>query len=418
MDEFQNILKKCFSSKTSGLVSLSVIGLVITVAVFGSQWRRDWQARDFERQCRALRNSRDWSQLASVSETWTRNDPGRANAWLFRAEVAESQRQYVAAAEFLFQVPPQDPKSIPAAMKGATILLSKANRPIEGVDALEKLLQREPRIAEAHHHLIQYYALTLQRDPLMRQIRFAIAHKRETPEAYVYLFLVDTLRLSNGVEMNNRWLEAYPDHETFLVAKALHMEERREAARRRAAESKDNPTDISSETIPDRSQTLAELFRKYPHNLELMAYEIEQSLLVGEIDRVITVLSQAPPEIDEDNRFWRFKGQVHEDKGQIDEAELAYRMSVKMNPLDWRTWNSLAKIERLKGRFSEVNRLQNLVKSADKLRHQVRGLDAVENIGNEWLLDLLRFAQEAGDDQIVKALSQRIGRASPIPALR
>lgn len=411
MYDVRNGLKKCFSLRTSCLVSLAVIGLVMTAAVFGPQWWRDWQAQNFERQCRELRNLRDWSQLASVSETWSRSDPARANAWLFRAEAAESQRKYVAAAEFLFRVPSQDPKSIPAAMEGATILLSKANRPIEGVEALEKLLQREPRIADAHRHLIQYYALTLQRQPLLRQIRFAIAHEREPSESYVYLFLVDTLRLSNGVEMNSHWLEAYPGHETFLVARALHMEEQREVARRRAAENKENPTELSPGSVPDRSQALAELFRKYPHNLELMAYEIEQSLLVGDHERVIEILSQAPPEIDEDNRFWRFKGQVHEDKGQIDEAESAYRMSAKMNPLDWRTWNSLAKIERLKGRFSEVSRLQSLVNRADNLRQQIRGLASVENVGTEWLLDFSQFAQDAGDDQVAKALFRRIRRA-------
>jgi tetratricopeptide (TPR) repeat protein len=162
-----------------GLVGLAVIGLLVASVGFGPQLWRDWQGQRLERRCRELRDRKDWSQLAALTETWTQSDPGRANAWLFRAEAAEGQGQSVVAADFLFRVPSQDAKSVPAFMQGATILLSKANRPIEGVEALHKLLKREPRVADAHRHLIQYYALTLQRQRLLGQIRFAIENDRE-----------------------------------------------------------------------------------------------------------------------------------------------------------------------------------------------------------------------------------------------
>lgn len=392
------------------LFGLAAIGLLIASwFVIPPKWR-DWRAKRFDRQCRELRDRRDWTQLAAVAATWSQSDPRRADAWLFRAEAAQGQREYLAASDYLFQIPPEDAKAIPAHLGGATILLGVANRPLEGIDALQKLLKREPRIADAHRHLIQFYALTLQRQRLLRQIRFAIANDREPPEAYVYLFLVDTLRLSNGVDMNNHWLEQYPDHETFLVARALHTEEQREAARRKAAENKTSPTDTSPDSTPDRSRMLEELFQRFPQNLELLSYEIERALLVGDFERVVKFLSQAPPDIDEDNRFWRYKGQVHEAQGQIDEAEAAYRESAKRNPLDWRTWNNLATIERLRGRPSEVSRLQSLVKRADTLRLQIRELANIENVSNEWLRAFAEFAKDAGDDQVANALLRRLGK--------
>lgn len=395
------------------LFGLAAVLLLTAAAHFVPQKWRDRQATSFHRQCRELRDRKDWATLASVAESWSHSDPRRADAWLFRAEAAQGQKNYVAAADFMFRIPAADAKAIPAFLQGATILLGNANRPIEGIEALQSLLKREPRVADAHRHLIQYYALTLQRRRLLQQIRFAIANDREPPESYVYLFLVDTLRLSNGVEMNRHWLEQYPDHETFLVASALHMEEQREAARRRASELKTNPnpTDLSKDSPPGRSQTVGELFRRFPRNLELLSYEIEQSLLVGDSDQVISILSQAPPEIDDDNRFWRYKGQVHEAQGQMAEAESAYRTSARMNPLDWRTWNNLATIERLKGHFTEVGRLQKLVRQAENLRRQIRGLAVVENVGSEWLRDFADFAKNAGDDQIANALTRRLGTA-------
>ena len=400
-----------FSSIWKRLIGLAVIGFVVAAVGFGPQWWRDRQAQTFERQCRELRNRKDWTQLASVSETWTQRDPQRANAWLFRAEAAEGQRQYAVAADFLFQVPSQDAKSVPAFLQGATILLGKANRPIEGVEALHKLLKREQRIAEVHRDLIQYYALTLQRQRLLEQIRFAIESHREPVEAFVYLFLVDTLRLSNGVEMNNRWLEQYPDHELFLVARTLHMEEQREAGSQ-AAENKGGGAEHPTGSHSRRSQALAELLQRFPHNVELLSHHIELSLVVGDTDRVVSLLSQAPPEIDVDNRFWRYKGQVHEARGEVAEAESAYRRSSHLNPLDWRSLNKSASIERLRGRFSEVDRLQRLVNRADNLREQIRKLANVENVGVDWLRALANFAKDAGDETLANALFRRLGTSS------
>lgn len=397
--------------RLKALFGLVAIGLVVVAVQFAPKMWRDWQARRFDRQCRELRDQKNWANLAAAAESWSNSDPKRADAWLFRAEAAQGQRRYVEASDYLFQIPAKDAKSIPAIMGGATLLLGSANRPIEGIEALQKILKREPRIADAHRHLIQYYALTLQRQRLLQQIRFAITNDREPPESYAYLFLIDTLRLSNGVEINSHWLEQYPGHETFLVARALHTEEQREVARRKAAENKTNSPETVIDATSHRSQALAELFQRFPQNLELLSYEIEQSLLVGDSKRAIALLSQAPPEIDEDNRFWRYKGQIHEAQGQMNEAESAYRESARMNPLDWRTCNSLATIERLRGRPAEVSRLQNLVNRAEALRLQIRGLPIVENVGNEWLQAFAEYARDAGDTQTANALARRLGRA-------
>jgi tetratricopeptide (TPR) repeat protein len=322
---------------------------------------------------------------------------------LFRAEAAAGQKEYQAAADALFQVPKSDERALPAYMKGAEILLSQANRPLEGVEVLERLVQMEPRLAEAHRHLIQFSALTLQRQQLIQRVRTAIEHRREPPEAYVYLFLIDTLRLANGVEMNSKWLEAYPDHEVFLVARALHMDEVRVAERGSAV----SPADLKSTSI--RERLLSDLFRRFPHNRELLAHQIERALVVGDTVRVVELLKAAPPSIDTDNRFWRYKGHVHETRYELDQAEVAYRKALELSPLDWSTMNRLAQVERIRKRYTEVQRLQQLVQQADTLRENVRKYPAAEKVGRDWLTDLAGFAEEAGDHFLAAALKARLG---------
>lgn len=411
MSEVSNVRRawpRRFVFQWKTVFGLSVIGLLIVSAPSVLQKWRDRQARSFDRRCRELRDRKDWSNLATEAESWSKGDPKRAKAWLFRAEAAEGQGKYVEASDFLFRVPPNDERFIPAYMGGVNLLLGKANRPVEGIEALHKLLEREPRISEAHKHLIQFYALTLQRQKLLQQIRFAIANEREPPESYVYLLLVDTLRLSNGVEMNTRWLEQYPDQEVFLVARALHMHDEKEELRRKAAAEKTGLAETVTEIALQRSQTLADLFQRFPNNLELLSYEIEQALLVGNTDRVVELLSKAPPEIDDDNRFWRYKGQIHEARRQMDEAEIAYRKSAQMNPLEWRSWNSLAIMERLRGNFAEAGRLQGLVQRADALRIQARALPLIEDVGPDWLRPFAEIARDAGDKQVADALFRRL----------
>ena len=411
MSEVSNVQRSWtqrFVFRWTTLVGLLVIGLLSAAAQPVLQMWRDRQALTLDRQCRELRDRKDWSKLAAESESWSKSDPKRAKAWLFRAEAAEGQGKFVEASDYLFHVPPNDERYIPAYMGGVTLLLGQANRPIEGIAAIHQLFKREPRIAEAHKHLIQFYALTLQRQKLLHQIRFAIANEREPPESYVYLLLVDTLRLSNGVEMNSRWLEQYPDNEIFLVARALHMQDEKEEARRKAAENKSGLAEKETEITPQRSQTLADLFQRFPNNLELLSYEIELALLVGDTDRVIALLSKAPPEIDDDNRFWRYKGQIHEARQELDEAEKAYRKSARMNPLEWRSWNSVAIMERLRGNFAEAGRLQGLVKRADGLRIKARALPLIEEVGPDWLRPFADIARDAGDKQVADALFRRL----------
>ena len=398
----------------SGVLGLAVL-LVLALALrFGLPEWRQWQARSLETQCRKLRDKRQWPQLGETAERWSKLDPNRANPWLFRAEAAAGQEQFIAAAEFLFQIPKSDPKAIPAHLKGATILLGPANRPLEGVEALQRLLLIEPRLADAHRHAIQFFALALQRRKLLRQVQFAIQSDREPPEAYVYLFLVDTLRLSNGVEMNTRWLQSYPNAEMFLVARALHMQEQRVKAENVDGGGSDQ-TPAPKGATSVRSQLLTDLLQRFPMNVELLSHHIEQSLLTGDVERAVRLVSEAPADIDEDNRFWRYKGQIHESRDETTEAEAAYRHALQINPLDWASMNRLAMTARLRGDFKEVERLQRLVKQAEKLREEVRNYRTAEEIGPEWLHGLKDFCRATGNTDLASAIMHRLDQVEKPP---
>ncbi len=172
--------------------------------------------------------------------------------------------------------------------------------------------------------------------------------------------------------------------------------------------------DSSGGSTSVRARLLSDLLKRFPHNVELLSYHIEQSLLAGETDRAIQLLSQAPAEIDTDNRFWRYKGQIHETQQEIAEAEGAYRRALEINRLDWATMNRMTTIERLRGRYPNVERLQKLVRQADLLREQVRKYPTAEQVGLEWLRSLAKFSQVAGDEFVSQALSVRLhGGAAP-----
>ena len=85
MSEVSNVQRSWtqrFVFRWTTLVGLLVIGLLAAAAQPGLQMWRDRQALTLDRQCRELRDRKDWSKLAAESESWSKSDPKRAKAWL------------------------------------------------------------------------------------------------------------------------------------------------------------------------------------------------------------------------------------------------------------------------------------------------------------------------------------------------
>jgi len=383
--------------RTQLILGLAIAATLVAIAFPASRWWTRYRRQHLASACRQARDGRHWDELQSLAEGWSNWDPANADPWLFLAQVAQARHDHRATAEYLRRIPEQDPKLLPALQELSALEFGPLNQPLAGESTCKRILSLEPRATLAHQRLIQFYAMTMQRRRMVEQIESAIRNEREPPEAYVYLLLRDTLRLANGVELNEKWLTTDPDSELFQVARALQMPEPYEindpATRNRQA---------------DKERQVDELLEKYPTNLELLAFKIERCVTLGDADCVTEHLLRSPPEAESDSRFWRFRGWLHETNDQLEEASAAYHRALELHPLDWFTLNRLAQVNRRLKNTAEVDRLTALVEQAGELRHQIRKLPAVERVTTTILGDLEKYASACGDLATAAALRKRL----------
>jgi tetratricopeptide (TPR) repeat protein len=270
---------------------------------------------------------------------------------------------------------------------------------------LREILEREPRSEFAHQRLIFYYALTLQRQKLVRQAHQALELQCEPIEAYVYLFFLDSLHFSNGPAMNQRWLSGEPKSELFRVATAIQV-----ATALEGGPLRDDLAEVQKfrQMAEKRERILAELFEQYPQNLELLAWHIDHSIQRGDIDRVIDLLGKLPPEADGDNRCLRFAGWAEARLGHDKEALTYYNQALAAHPLDWKTRHLIAELRRRQLKFDEVDRVEKLAQSADQLRRELEVAADASSAPPELLTKLADYAGQCGDELYVKSLRRRL----------
>lgn len=383
------------------LCSVVAIVLLIGGVSFGfrhwSAARSNW----YLSQCRGTRDGQNWLELREISQRWSAWDPSNVDARLFQADAANHLQEYELVAECLSAIPDSHPKCLPSLVALSTLQFGPLNRPLDGVQTCERILKLDRRATPAHHQLIEFYAVTLQRRKLEQQIRFAIESSREPPKAYVYLFLIDTMRISGASESNSRWLEHHPDSELFSVARVLHMPEPDSGVRKLSGD--------------DKFSLVDGLFKRFPNNLELLAYKVDVSLRSGDIPEVMSLLSNLPPEADSDNRFWRAKGWLHLNRNELAKATEALNESIRLFPLDVSARNLLADVLRRESKLSDAEPLHELVQSARQLRTQINANSVEADIPNEILTELARLATQCGDTQVSAALNRRLGLHTSVP---
>ena len=259
----------------------------------------------------------------------------------------------------------------------------------------------------AHQRLIFFYAFTLQRRKLIEEARVAIAGECEPREAYGYLFLADSLLLSNADAQNARWLEPDPTNELFAAAQAVHIAESLEGQIPR-----DDPVFLAKikEGLEQRDEALRRLLEKYPHNLELLAFLLRQSVERGDVARVQELLLQSPAEAEFDNRFWRYRGWLLECDNELTESEAAYHQALKLHPLDWSTRHLLAGLMRRKGKLVQAERLDQIVLHANQLRRQFVEQPTMRAIPPRLLKELADYAAECDDSLIAETLHAQLSR--------
>ncbi len=359
-------------------------------------------------QAEAALMDRDWAKLAELSHQWTARMPQEATGWLYQAEALQQQGQYAEAVACLQKIPDTDPRATQARLGEIDLQFGPMNRPRVGAEVCERLLKVNPASPAARQRLTFFLAMTLQRTRLIREIRSSL-DRAEVREAYVYLFLADVLHFSNGAELNGQWLQGEPDSELYEVAQAMFIAEALDASismdDREAAQ-------LAQLATAKKGPLLDKLLKKYPHNVELLAYQLKQCLLTGKVDRAVELLAQAPAEAEQDNRFWRYKGWVHAQWDEAQAAEDEYRQALKLHPLDWSTRHLLADLLQQQGRPAEAKAQRDLVNRANALRRVIQGARNAREMPTEALQQLAHYARDCGDTQFAAALGKQLARFS------
>lgn len=383
-------------SRSLRTILVLAVGLV---SVAGISYFRDLRHRQLEtsyrNQCITAQTSGEWAELQRLGELWSKLDSRSADALLFRADAAQHLDNFELAETLLDSISATDPKAIPAYVNLAKLQFGTLNKPLEGVKTCERILELDHRVMPAHEQLIEFYALTLQRRKLEYQIRFAIDHGRDTPQAYVYLFMMDTMRVAMGVEANSLWLQRHPDNELFLVARTLQMPE--------------PDSGIKTQDGEDKYSQADALFKRFPNNLELLAYKVDLSLRTGNIEELMSLMMNLPPECDDDCRFWRAKGWLHLNRSEWAKAKESLHEAIALYPMDWNARNWLSNALRQEGNSTEANTLQALVQTARDLRTRISTGNPNQPVSKDALAELSKFASECGDFQVSKALNRRLG---------
>lgn len=352
-----------------------------------------------------LRQAGDWRRLETLSSDWAERDPASALPWLLAAEAAEKQDAMDRVAQYLEQLPSNDPRTPDVLLELATIYFGELNQPQAGVAACQRALRIDPNHREAHRRLIFYYGITLQRTRMVQQAREAIRRGCEFPEAYVYVIGANWLTFSNAYELNEKWLRSGSDDETYRVAQVMHWTGASES--RNAADFVED-VDTSRVKQEKRDELLNEAFKQYPDNPELLVYFLNKNATKGDIAAVEELLARVPTTAADDNRFWHFKGWLHMARGELSEAESAYRQALELNPYAWRTQFELAGLLRQQQRFEENEAMVARSLEGKRLRETILQLPDVQSVPRDVFQRMQQYAEETGDHKVATQLALRL----------
>lgn len=392
---------------------LLIVMIVTAGLALGSfaAWRswNDYRRGSLPNLCRLARTGQRWEELQGLAEEWTRLDPQNGEAWMNRGLAANARKEWEQAAEHFWRVPDSSPQAIPAMIEVSKLAFTHLNKPLKGVEACERILKIDPAAAGARQQLIWFYSMTLQRAKLRQQILEAIERRCEPREAYVYYFLLYTIRSQDAVGLNQRWLQGSPNSELFQVASVINLPDPTGSPESPNATSNASD-DLLASGEKTKLQQVDELLTRFPHNLELIAYKAEERFKNGDPAKATAILKSAPDSAANDGRFWRFKGWIHEINNQLEASTKAYQKALELHPVDWNTMNRLSIVERRLQDQSEVKRLTSLVERGNDIRKRLRQ-QVVETASPQILQEMAVLFRDCHDGKIADSLESRLAAA-------
>ena len=385
------------------LVLLGVVVLVgwpIVAAI-----RRN-QVLSLAQRSREAVQKQDWETAAPLVEDWARRDPNDAEAWIALADVAKAQGDFEATAEGLRRVPSTDSRYVKLQLLRADLLLNALNHPDDAISAWRDVLAAEPNNPVPHQRILYIHSMTLNRRELALQIREAIRQRAEPPEAYGYLLSIPNLMFTDGYVRVEKWLKANPDDEALSVAYAIFRE--RSSAGKEIRDFGTTPTGSSPES------PYQEALRRYPQNLELLAFQIDGVISRADMPALGQLLQKLPAEAEKDSRFWRFIATYQDSQRKTREAATSLHKAVELHPMDWKAHHELGTIERVLGNSAEAARHAELGVRGKLLERRFFELTNAAQADPPLMRALLRYAKDCGDKEAIEGLTFRLQEAGEL----
>ena len=395
-----------------GLVAVAFAGLIVRGIVGWNEAR----AGRLGEACRKAHEAEDYAAEELLARQWITALPGAAEPLFFLAQAQLGLGKQREASDTLWQLPDGDRLTLTALGDRADLLFGDLRDPREAARTCERILALDPANGDAHRRLCFFYAATLQREKLAAQARKAIDLGCETPETYVYLVGSDWLTLSNTLSVNQHWLQATPDDELFLVAAARgFVSNSGLEADVAAAGEGEGEGEGEEKGVPEHDRRLGELLERFPGNPEVLAYFLQKATTRGDIDAVTSLLGQARPEAEGDNRFWRFKGWVHEQSDEPAEAEAAYRRALELDPYDFAAQHQLGGVLRKAEKLDEAAGFSRLAAEGRALRKTILEQPDVRTIPPGILREMGGYAAGCGDRDVAGRITTRLQQLKSPP---
>ena len=382
-----------------------LVGVVVGCWLGYRSWTA-YQNEQLNQACRVAMKAGEVDRLEVLATDLRERDPGSALPWLYLANVAQRRGDLDQAIEFLGHVPATTPQATAAYCEKAKLEFGEYNHVLDGVQTCRQILQLDPKSPDAHTLLIAYYGMTFQRTALLAQIHDAIRLRSEPRESYPYLILADNLSFTNGAKLTDRWLRGVPKSEVLHVAWALHT------AKHANQLALSSPTPENKELGREAVFQINEYAKRFPANPALLEHMLSGAVDAGDTATMAQLLRRVPKDQGDEYMLWRYRGWYHAARGELEAAERAYRQSLSLHPLSWRTRFEYAGLLRRLGRKSEVSEWEKLALQGKAIQQDVSMLVSMRDVDNPLLQRIAEYAEACGDHTVSEGLHHRLqGRA-------
>ncbi len=354
---------------------------------------------NYRKQCKKATTARDWKKLESAANRWLELDPHNNDALLFGAEAGVQLDQLERAVELLGRVDNTYHGVLPALAGRGDILFSDLNLPLAAVENWKRMLKINERAGIAHQRLIYFYAMTLQRQKMVKQIKWSMSLGCEPPESYSYLIMQNVLSFSDGVALLTRWRSHYPQNEVLEVAHAVYS----------AKQTSDNgmATFGIQTVVPGDKTLLNRVLKKYPSNPELLALKIDLAIFEGDDSAVANLLAQASSEAEADSRFWRYRGWLLKKRKKIDSASESLEHAIELNPFEWQSRLLLADAFRLLNNTEKADKQAKIASVGKKLQEKLFERPTARDVDADLIEMIYEYLLLVDAPDVLEALERR-----------